>query len=287
MRPIPFPVLLGVCLVASVPAHAQPLFPRTESIESTVANSDLVVIARLVKYSDSQQVGGREVHEATIKVQETLKQDLFTLEPYTLLGVQVARPASVLADWAKRSCRLLVAIREEAPSDTTVIDLGNGSTEVFTAEMTLLRDPEAVLQVARKAVRRAPAAVKRIHTFGLQVPRETIVGTQWEKYYQTGGYLLLSVPVDQHLEKRAQGYLRSKSSQRRAEGVRAMRYFRSNENIARVRKLLNDPARAYRHKTPPDTGQEAIYVVRYEAYETLKSWGVHVTKPVPFENVPK
>lgn len=54
-------VVVGVCLVASVQAHAQPLIPRAQSIESTVANADLVFIAKLVKFGEGKRAEGREV----------------------------------------------------------------------------------------------------------------------------------------------------------------------------------------------------------------------------------
>ena len=43
-------ISFGVSLIASVQAHAQPLVARTQSIESTVANADLVFIATLVNF---------------------------------------------------------------------------------------------------------------------------------------------------------------------------------------------------------------------------------------------
>jgi hypothetical protein len=74
----------------------------------------------------------------------------------------------------------------------------------------------------------------------------------------------------------------------RAEGARALRYFKSDENIASLRKLLADPGCAYRYPDPKnDNIQERIYVVRYQAYQTLKAWGVEVEKPVITEEVRK
>ena len=163
-----------------------------------------------------------------------MKKD--TVEPYRRLRVHVPHPASVLADWKKRSCRLLVAYDEYAPKATTVIELVKGRLEVLTADITLLRDPEAVIKAARETARRMPAGVKRIHTFRLQVAREIVAGTKWEQYYDTGGHLMLSVPVDKQLEQRAHDYIRSESGEKRGEGVRALLYFKSDENIGLVRE---------------------------------------------------
>ena len=133
-----------------------------------------------------------------------------------------------------------------------------------------------------------PAAVRRIHTFGLEVPREAVAGTKREEYYKTGGYLSLSVPVDERLEKRARDYCRSESYRRREEGVRALRYFKSDENIARVKRLLNDPGWAYLYHAQENKGIEVrIYGVRQEAYRTLRVWGIDVEMPVIREEVQK
>ncbi len=132
-----------------------------------------------------------------------------------------------------------------------------------------------------------PAGVKRIHTFRLQVPRKVVAGTKWEHYYDTGGYLVLSVPVDMQLEKRAHDYIRSRSGPKRAEGARALRYFESDENVARVRPLLNDPEITHLQPAYENKGEVRVYGVRYEAYQTLESWGIDVEKPLIREEIPK
>lgn len=280
-------VVVGVGLLASAPAYAQPLIAQDQSIECIVANADLVFIAKLTTYGDGKRIDGREVHEATIDVEETLKQELFTYEPYKKLRIDIPAHESVLADWKKRSCRLLVAHDNDAPKATKVFELTEDKLFVWTADLTLLRKPDAVIQAAKKAIKRTPASVRRIHTFGLKVPRQLVAGTQWEKYYQTSGHLVLRVPVDALLEKRAQDYVRSKDDSNRAEGARALRYFKSNENIARVKALLNDPAHVVRYLGKENEGMEAFYYVRSEAYDTLKAWEVDVPKPVLREEVRK
>jgi hypothetical protein len=282
-------VVGGVCLLVPVRSHAQPLFGYAESLESTVANADLVVLGKLVEFEDAGQDDEREVHEAAIAVEETLKQDVFTLEPYRRLRVHVRGPASDLANWKVHAHRLLVAVKDdEAPNESTVIDLKRGEVEVLTADLQLLRDPDAVVQIARETVRRMPVPVKRIHTFALVVPRKTVVGTKWEKYYEAGGHLFLSVPVDERLEKRARDDIRSESYMNREQGVRALRYFKSDENLARVRRLLNDPGWAYLRHPEENHGVEVrLYGVRQEAYRTLKSWNVDVREPMIREEVRK
>jgi hypothetical protein len=193
-------VAFGVCLIAAVRANAQPLFPHAQSIECTVANADLVFVAKIEKVGNAEKADGREVHQVTIAVEETLKQDLFTIDPYTRVSIDVPGSAAVLADWAKRACPLLVAHDNDAPKATRVIELTEGKLVAWTADLTLLRKPDAVIRAARDMVRRTPAGVRRIHTFGLKVPRELVGGTVWEMFYGSGGHLVLSVPADGRLE---------------------------------------------------------------------------------------
>ena len=268
-------------------AYAQPLCPRAESIESTVANADYVVVAKLVDFRRGEQADERKGHDATIVIEETLKKDIRTVGPYRRLGIYIPRPASVLADWKKRSCRLLVAYNEYSPKAPTVIELDQDRLEVMTADVKLLRDPEAVIQAARETVRRMPAGVKRIHTHRLQVPRKVVTGTEWEHFYETGGHLILSVPVDKLLEKRAHNYIRSRSAVKRAAGAQALRYFKSDANIARVTPLLDDSEPTYVQSAYENKGEERVYGVRYEAYQTLKSWGIDVEEPVIREEIRK
>jgi hypothetical protein len=131
-----------------------------------------------------------------------------------------------------------------------------------------------------------PAAVKRIHTFDLEVPCEVFVGTKWEE--KRGRRLSLRVPVDERLEKRALLDLGSRDDWLREQAVRALRYFKSDENITRVKKLLNDPGWAYRNYAEQNHGIEArFYRVREEAYRTLNTWGVGVEQPLVEEKIEK
>lgn len=66
-----------------------------------------------------------------------------------------------------------------------------------------------------------------------------------------------------------------------------MRYFKSDKNTARVRPLLEDSEPTYVQLAYEDKGEERVYGVRYEAYQTLTSWGINVEKPVIREEARK
>jgi hypothetical protein len=256
------------------------LFGGAESIECTVANSEIVVVGKLVEFSGTEQADERGGRAATIAVEETLKG-----EHRDRLRVRLFHPAPALAGWKDRSSRLLLAARGDPPAETTVVGLADKELQVLTADFTLLRKPEEVVRVAKETVRRLPG-VKRIGTFRLVVPRKAIAGTRWEQYYETGGYVTLTVPVDERLEKRAHEYVRSKNYGQREEAAWALRYFKSDENVALVKALLNDPGWAYGQRAEESKGVEVrIYGVREKAYQTLKYWGVRAEKPMTREEI--
>jgi len=166
---VPSVLLFGCLLAMSIQARAQPLFAHTESIESTVANADLVFIGRITNFAPLHMKGQPEGHQVGMVIEEILKMELQE-GPYERLGIFVPGADSVLKDWLSRSCRLLVAYDETAPFASTVIELAQDKVEVMAADCRLLRDPDAVVQAARETVRHMPRAVKRVHTFRLEVP---------------------------------------------------------------------------------------------------------------------
>lgn len=223
-------LVCGLAVLAPSQACAQPLSPQTESIDSLVWNSDYVLIAKLEEFRARKDVGDHEGHDVTIAIMESLKQPPLT-ETHARMSFHFPQPESLLADWKERKCRLLVAYDEYAPKSTTVIELTPSKVEVMTADFLLLREPEAVIKAAREVARRQPVGVKRIHTFKLHVPRDIVPGTKWERYYATGGHLVLSVPVDERLKKRAEAYIRTEENRlKHYEGEQALQYFKSDEN---------------------------------------------------------
>jgi hypothetical protein len=222
-------LLCGAAAFAPSRACAQPLFPHTESIDSLIWNSDYVLLAKLEEIRPRKVDEKHRGHDVTIAITETLKQDPLA-ETHPRMSFHFPQSESVLADWKERECRLLVAYDEYDPYGTTVIELTPSKVEVMTADFLLLREPEAVIKAAREAARRQPIGVKRVHTFRLRVPRDIIAGTAWERYYDSG-CLMLSVPVDERLRKRAEDYIRTEKNRiKHYEGEQALRYFKSGED---------------------------------------------------------
>ena len=280
-------VAVGVSLVASAQAHAQPLFGHAESIECTVANADLVFVGKLVEFGGRGQADERGGREGTIDVEEVLKEGLFTGEPSRRLRVHLPYPESVLANWKDR----ITPTAGGGEGGRSRRDLGDrpGPREAGSPDGGLHaparsggRDPDRQGNGAPRASRS-----ERLHAFGLAVPREAVAGTGWGEYHETGGHLVLSVPVDERLEKRALDYL--------APMLPAARGGRPGPAVLQIgreyragKKLLDDPGWAYLRHAQENEGIEVrIYGVRREAYRTLRSWGMDAEEPMIREEVRK
>jgi hypothetical protein len=82
------------------------------------------------------------------------------------------------------------------------------------------------------------------------------------------------------LEKWAHEFIRIDDYMRRGEAARALRYFKSDDNIARVKSLLDDPKWVYARRAEENEGLEVrLYPVRQDAYVTLQYWGVAAEEP--------
>ena len=77
---------LGVFLICSVQAYAQPLIDATQSIETTVINSDYVFIAKLVDFRPKKEGSDRYAHEGYYPVRYAAYQ---TLKEW---GIDVQKP---------------------------------------------------------------------------------------------------------------------------------------------------------------------------------------------------
>ena len=175
-----------------------------------------------------------------------------------------------------------------------------GPPPVLTMDLTALERPDDILKAARIAAREGSAEV-----MDLDVPRAIM-----ERTGRSGDANRLGVPVDRRLEALARrlitspgdflsdrdfspprddaeralraSWLRSDRDRLRREGVKALRPFKSDANIALLRPLLDDPALVGRMRqekgVPIDLGRE--YHVRKAAYDVLRGWGVAVAKPV-------
>jgi hypothetical protein len=275
----------GLLLAVSMPtAQAQPSFYRAMSVETMVLNSDVVLVGRVVDVSEE-----KNFNEATIAVEGTLRgkhqarKHVRFPDNIWQLGVG-AYDVKDLRKLQVDAPRLLVAIRGEPAAQVCgMIYLTDqnmrtgGADAVYKADLSTLKNPAELLRVVKETLRGSPG-VKRIDTFQLTVP---IKGG----YYDRGGSTTVEVPVDGSLEEKAITYLASKERWRRTEGVAALKYFKSDENVARLKEMLSDAA-YIRVTAESNFGVEVrCYTVRKAAFVTLQYWGIAVKEPVVEEKI--
>lgn len=253
--------------------HAQPVFTHTHTVEYVANNAGVVVLGRVVKLEEARS---SYATIATIDVEETLKgahRDSCRLT--------VGLPPEVVVEWKDKSRQVLVTTYDGKEA-LTVIDLGSDELAVLTADFALLRRPEDVIRCFREAIRRSPG-VTRTLSVGLHVPSEI---TKRVKDWSVCHGVIATVPVDEALENVARKYVLSDDLQTRRDGVEWLRYFRSEENVARAKELLSDSGTSVLHDAEHNKGVEVrIYLVRQAAYETLAYWGFEVEKPLIREEI--
>jgi len=266
-------VVLGFVLFAVDQATAQPLVYTAESLDSFIMNADRVWVARIIGVRDDPIPGGSKMPGVTIAIEETLKYPLFE-QRHKKMGLFVEHPTTVFKGFEERSSRLLIAHSDQNQFSPKIIELAEGKTKVFLADFTMLRKPDTVVEAARKIIGRIPPNVQRLHTMRLMIPREVLLENELGPYGQ------LIVPVDDQLKDLAIGFLKSKSYSRRSEAAKILRYFKSDANIDRLRRLLKDSG--YSQQVDGGT-RSKYYGVREDAYRTLKAWGIEVERPVIVE----
>ncbi|MCS7465094.1 hypothetical protein NZK35_00220 [Stieleria sp. ICT_E10.1] len=268
-------VVLGFAFFASDHATAQPLFYTAESLESWIINADRVWVARIVRVRDEPIPGGSEKPGITIAVEETLKYPIFE-QRHEKMGLFVEHPTARFKDVEERSSRLLIAHSDHHQFSPKLIELTPDKVEVFRADFTILRNPDAVIQAAREIIARVPPNVRQLHTVRLPIPPDVLIKSK------LGAYGQLIVPVDEQLETLAIGLLNSESYSSRSKAAEVLRYFKSEANIDRLRALLKDTR--YSEQMADDRTRTKYYGVRDQSYQTLKAWGIKVERPVIIES---
>ena len=269
-------LVVVLLLIVTGSAHAQPGYTIVESLDSMVMNSDHVFIGKVKEFKEDDWDVRPRCYQVLFEVQESLK----IKDPLTPPAVKLVLPsagAADLAKWKTQSSRVLVASDWESKRNGKFIDLDAEHSNTLTAGFQLLPDGDSITRAAKEIIASAPAHVKRIHTFELKVP-ESIRA----KMSIFDHAIFLRVPVDKRLEKKAQILMRSKVPHERTIGLRAIRYFKTKDNIATTRDLLADPFKQRHHATKQ---QYDVYEVRKEAWNNFLVWGVEADKPILREDV--
>lgn len=241
--------------------------PPIQSLEATVVNGWLVVVGKVVEFDPNTSV-------ATIAVEETLKGE--HLE-HVELRLEY-REANEAPKWKTGGNRLLISAQS---GSTKVVDMADAKLAVLTADLSILHDPSEIVKKAKEIADRTRGSFA-VEVFGVTIPYSLVVNTILDVRNGWGFPLTMNVPVDKSLGKWAMDATRSKYMTWRTDGAEALRFFRSDASVARLKELLKDPGR--RSAWWPGDGKlmrQYTYPVREAAAQTLRVyWQMPIQQPV-------
>ena len=261
-----------------------------ESIDLIIADSDTVVRGRVIAVVRDTGKGSVIYETAKVKVTETLKGP--KRDEIILLTRHTGRE-NIPSQWREEGVEMLFCVvkgerykdndKRYAESEWTVryrwgrlsaFRLNDKPERgVFTTDFKVLTKADDIMKAARQAAS-ASTRKKKLLEHRVDVPG----ATEAHKKLYAGSSVYLVVPVDERLEKQAKKWLKSTDFMLRYEGARALRHFKTDENIPLLKGLLSDPG--YTVRTYSKTDRRRVYSVRKEAYEALTEWGVQIDKPV-------
>ncbi len=182
---------------------------------------------------------------------------------------------------------------------------------VFAMDFTCLEDSKEILSRARKIAKRHIDTL-RVHTFALgkngpwsslDVPvvpsleriakrlikspgeflsaksKQTDSERQISEVWRERLLQAASVEERRKIEDGRARVLRLELGALRVEGIRALQYFKSMENISLLKSLLKDEAWRMEGRGDDAREPQRVYYIREAAYEALREWGVEVSKP--------
>jgi len=294
------------CLIslALPPARAKAEIAFGESVEWIAADSDRIVIGKVV---NAERATGQDmiVYDiATISITQTLKGEKAASATFLVRSFL----SGVAKHWMKDDVELLFfLVKRERSTETEklpkncdwiVRDDHNHACAIYLAKIdrpsaysfpTYTREFE-ILTEPRDIV-------KQVENFIASLPKDWSakshkVETPWnstvQKKLYSGSTSFLTVPVDEQLEKIGRTWSKSDSSKQRLEGAKILRYFKNDINIEILKSLLDDPnfSDATMHKSVPGQAAMALvwhkklYHVRQAAYDALREFHIEVTAPI-------
>ena len=285
-------LVLGIALgTASALAGVRPTYRL--SIEWLTADADAIVRGRIVAVDplEPRDRHGDHWYKARIAVAETLKgiphdeiDFVFTTgrgEPWRWHDEQVE-----LLFFLKTSDSSAAKVSGyDPPPDMLVLDFraggwsvhrldgesGSGISEAATMDFNVLRRKDEILAAARAGVAAVAGREEPPVAYRVEVP----FGTELRpKRFGMTNLFELTVPLDHRLERHAKTWANSDLSQARLEAAKALRHFRSDENIRILRKLLDDKI-MYTF----DEQSRRVYLIAEEAARVLEEWGEDVDRP--------
>ena len=294
-------LVLPLVLVLASEVRGQPLFYTVETLDWMAADSQVVVRAVVVDLVQEVDGSKRKWITVVIKVRETLKGQHKPFHTYVvpdwdhhevlrwkkterelLVFLADTKPVNIGARWWGEKAALyertlrngygsVIELTAPAKLGTNIAHLG----EIYTLDLQDPTEPKKILQYTRDAIA-ATEKVKQLRQHHLIWPRGAATFTR-------------VVPVNELLERQARKWIGSDDPILREEGARAFKFFKSDDNVAALKKLLKDPSFVTHQKHEGERIIEThrTYQVRAAAFDSLKALDVEVPEPVLTELLPR
>lgn len=292
-------------LVSGGAARAQPMRYTVETVDWMAADSQVVVRAVIVQLDQEVDADKKKWNTVTLKVRETLKGQHRPIHTYVVPDWSHHE----ISRWQKTEQELLIFLADtklpdkfpwtgqiradhvdwnaKAKVHPLTLRSGYGVIElkepvshgknlghreqVYTLGVPDAKEPRKVLEAVREAIAVA-APVKELRAHHVEWPLR---------------FFTRVVPVNANLERHARRWILSDNTKLREQGAIALKYFKSEENISALKRLLNDPA-IWAENAWEDgrvIERHNVYFVRAAAFASLKELGDEVRKPTLKERV--
>ena len=254
---------LSVALVAAF-ACAQPQIGHGKSLEALVLGSDVVAVAILVSYELSPDA--RTITTAKFSVDGAIKGSI-----QGEVTVEVQRAPRTFLDWIEGSSRFLLFRRH---GEWTVEPISGPRPQIIRADLTTLKDPYAIVRAARMIALTDDGA-GAVATSQVLVPRHHI-----QEWRGTGTVFYLEIPITEELHRWAVEGVKSKDPSDRGMAAGVFAHYKTEDDIALLKTLLDDTAVAHYDQPSGNLGKgRGIYWVRQVAFDLLTQIGVKVERP--------
>jgi hypothetical protein len=240
-------IVPACCVFFLLPTVAHSEEAEAESIEWAVADSDRVVIGKVVKVETVKGDNESTFEVATVAVSRSLRgphTDRVTFLLHNFRGplaknwMEADVPVMFFLTQGKRvdaqalplAAKFDWCLREDG-TDQNAYPLtqkkvgGPRTLPVVTREYRFLRNPDEILKQVDQTIAGLPQG-RRLECFFVEVPEDTEL---FERLYDDS-MVSLAVPLDKQLEALGRRLSRSAVSTERAEGARILRLFRNKNS---------------------------------------------------------
>lgn len=264
-------ILLTSFLVLLVSLASAQLAPSRgiNSIDLTVLHSKTVAIGTVSKDQKFSTLGSDPANDVRFSVMKTIKGDQskeLTI-PFRMTDEQIELHR------LKGTKFFLTVPQPSQQGNSMVVNLSNSKLNLSRLDFTLIQTGDDLIRYSEAILQdKLPENWK--DTVELSPPNNEI-GKNWSTAFVNNGYRILYVPITPRLEAYALNLIASKGLKNRIEGLRRLRNFRSDSNIAVMKGLLQDPEFTESVKAEDNFGfSRGTYPIRWEAFQNLRQWNV-------------